>query len=90
MVSLHPYTAASGADKAGLGNALNFVLRSPQVSCLAVMAVAQGLSSILFQVAWKGQLRILHPTPSGYSAFMVGAEEVQADPGLKAPSAFNL
>jgi hypothetical protein len=34
------------------------------------MSIAQGLSSILFQVAWKGQLRILHPSPEHYSAFM--------------------
>ena len=56
--------------KTGLVDALQFVLRSPEVLCLAVMSISQGLSSILFQVAWKGQLRILHPTPQAYSAFM--------------------
>lgn len=56
--------------KTGLLDALQFVLRSPEVLCLAIMSVSQGLSSILFQVAWKGQLRILHPSPAEYSAAM--------------------
>lgn len=57
-------------SKTGLLDALQFVLRSPEVLCLAIMSVSQGLSSILFQVAWKGQLRILHPSPAQYSAAM--------------------
>ena len=56
--------------KTGLFDALRFVLIKPEVFCLAIMSVSQGLSSILFQVAWKGQLRILHPAPQAYSAFM--------------------
>ena len=56
--------------KTGLFDALNFVMKKPEVFCLAIMSVSQGLSSILFQVAWKGQLRILHPSPQAYSAFM--------------------
>ena len=56
--------------KTGLVDAIRFVLKTPEVLCLAIMSIAQGLSSILFQVAWKGQLRILHPSPQGYSAFM--------------------
>ena len=57
-------------SKTGLFDALRFVLKKPEVLCLAIMSVSQGLSSILFQVAWKGQLRILHPSPQAYSAFM--------------------
>ena len=57
-------------DETGLIDALKFVARTPEVLCLAVMSICQGLSSILFQVAWKGQLRILHPEPHAYSAFM--------------------
>ena len=56
--------------KTGLFDALRFVLQKPEVLCLAIMSISQGLSSILFQVAWKGQLRILHPSPQAYSAFM--------------------
>jgi len=56
--------------KVGLLDSLTFVLQSPEVACLAVMAVAQGLSSIIFQVAWKTQLRILRPDPTSYAAYM--------------------
>jgi len=34
------------------------------------MAISQGISTILFQVAWKTQLRILHPNPTAYAQFM--------------------
>ncbi len=47
-----------------------YVFESPEVACLAVMAVAQGLSSIIFQVAWKTQLRIYRPDPTSYAAYM--------------------
>ena len=49
---------------------LKFVANSPELSCLAVMAISQGISTILFQVAWKTQLRILHPNPTAYAQFM--------------------
>jgi AAA family ATP:ADP antiporter len=56
--------------KRGLFDALKFVANSPELSCLAVMAISQGISTILFQVAWKTQLRILHPNPTAYAQFM--------------------
>ena len=56
--------------KRGLLDALKFVANSPELSCLAVMAISQGISTILFQVAWKTQLRILHPNPTAYAQFM--------------------
>ena len=56
--------------KAGLLSSLMYVFESPEVACLAVMAVAQGLSSIIFQVAWKTQLRIYRPDPTSYAAYM--------------------
>ena len=56
--------------KRGLFDALKFVAYSPELSCLAVMAISQGISTILFQVAWKTQLRILHPNPTAYAQFM--------------------
>lgn len=62
---------ARPAPPAGsLSAAFRALAASPQIRCLAVMAVAQGLSSNVFQVAWKTQLRMLHPDPSAYSAFM--------------------
>ena len=56
--------------KQGLAASLTYVFESPEVACLAVMAIAQGLSSIIFQVAWKTQLRILRPDPTSYAAYM--------------------
>ena len=74
LKQLNSERAAAGKKpkkpKTGLFDALRFVLIKPEVFCLAIMSVSQGLSSILFQVAWKGQLRILHPSPQAYSAFM--------------------
>ena len=51
---------------------------SPQILCLAAMSVAQGLSSNVFQVAWKTQLRQLYPEPSSYCAFMGDVATVSA------------
>ena len=62
--------AKKKTKKAGLLSSLMYVFESPEVACLAVMAVAQGLSSIIFQVAWKTQLRIYRPDPTSYAAYM--------------------
>ena len=51
-------------------DAFKALASSPQILCLAAMSVAQGLSSNVFQVAWKTQLRQLYPEPSLYCAFM--------------------
>jgi AAA family ATP:ADP antiporter len=71
---------ANGAPKPRVRTVetLRILAGSPQMLCLAAMAVAQGLSSNIFQVAWKRQLRILHPDPSGYSAFMGDVATVSA------------
>ena len=44
-----------------------FLARSPQIRCLAVMALAQGLSTNLIEVVWKNHLHMLHPSPAAYS-----------------------
>ena len=62
--------AKKKTKKAGLLSSLMYVFESPEVACLAVMAIAQGLSSIIFQVAWKTQLRIYRPDPTSYAAYM--------------------
>lgn len=67
--------AAAGADglpktrkaKLSLREALVFLTNSPQIRCLAVMALAQGLSSNLIEIAWKSHLHKLHPSPAAYS-----------------------
>ena len=44
--------------------------RGPALRCLVVMAIAQGISTNLLEVAWKSKLRELYPDPSDYSSFM--------------------
>ncbi|KAK9829542.1 hypothetical protein WJX72_006395 [[Myrmecia] bisecta] len=52
------------------GIALVFLAKSPQIRCLALMALAQGISTNLIDIAWKNHLHMLHPTPGAYAAFM--------------------
>lgn len=60
----------SEAPKPTFWEAVRGVTQSAEVRCLAIMAAAQGLASNVFQVAWKGQLRLVCPDPAQYSAFM--------------------
>jgi len=71
LPSAEPAPGAGGAPKRkaklSLREALVFLTNSPQIRCLAVMALAQGLSSNLIEIAWKSHLHMLHPTPAAYS-----------------------
>eukprot|EP00898_Chlorokybus_atmophyticus_P001460 jgi/Chlat1/2314/Chrsp17S02600 len=49
---------------------IQFLSSRPQIRALAIMALSQGLSSVLYQCAWKGQVRELYPSPSDFSVFM--------------------
>lgn len=51
-------------------DALKTVLGSPQIKCLAVMALSQGVCTSLLEFAWKAELRRLLPTPALFNAFM--------------------
>ena len=65
--------AASAKDKGppiSLMESLRLLASSPQIQCLTIMALAQGITTNVFQVAWKGQLRDIYPLPADYSAFM--------------------
>eukprot|EP00891_Asterochloris_glomerata_P002727 jgi/Astpho2/2727/e_gw1.00050.92.1_t len=53
-----------------LKQAVVFLVKSPQIRCLALMALAQGLSTNLLDIAWKTHLHMLHPSPGAYAAFM--------------------
>ncbi|KAL3142921.1 hypothetical protein ABBQ38_003208 [Trebouxia sp. C0009 RCD-2024] len=59
-----------GRSKLGFKQAVVFLAKSPQIRCLAMMALAQGLTTNLLDVAWKQHLHMLHPSPAAYSAFM--------------------
>ena len=56
-----------GRSKLGFKQAVVFLAKSPQIRCLAMMALAQGLTSNLLDVAWKQHLHMLHPSPAAYS-----------------------
>ena len=47
------------------------VLRSnPRITSLATLVVGYGICHRLFEFAWKGQLRLLYPTPHAYQAVL--------------------
>lgn len=54
-------------EKPSLREAFVFLTKSKQIRCLAVMALAQGLSTNLIEIAWKSHLHMLHPSPAAYS-----------------------
>ncbi|EFN55123.1 hypothetical protein CHLNCDRAFT_134175 [Chlorella variabilis] len=51
-------------------DAWQFLCKSPQIQCLAVMALAQGITTNLLDLAWKHYLHKLATTPAAYSAFL--------------------
>lgn len=54
----------------GLKEAWLFLVKSPQIRCLAIMALAQGLTNRILEVSWKHYLHVLHPSPVAYAAFL--------------------
>ena len=56
--------------KLSLKESVEAIVSSKEILCLATIAIAQGLAQILFEVTWKGQIRMLYPSPARYSAFM--------------------
>lgn len=56
-----------GRSKLNFKQAVVFLAKSPQIRCLAMMALAQGLTTNLLDVAWKQHLHMLHPSPAAYS-----------------------
>eukprot|EP00873_Tetraselmis_striata_P008538 jgi/Tetstr1/428802/TSEL_018789.t1 len=60
------------AEKAqpSLRKAVVFLAKSPQIRCLAIMALAQGICTNLMDITWKTHLRLLCPSPTEYAAFM--------------------
>lgn len=54
----------------GIKESFAFVSANPQIRCLALCAMAHGVSTNLMEFAWKTHLKMLHPTPASYSATM--------------------
>lgn len=63
---------APPASSAGMSlrQAWQFLRRSPQIRCLALLAVSQGVTSNLLDLAWKHHLHRLAATPAAYSAIL--------------------
>lgn len=57
----------STENKPSLGESLRFLARSEQIQCLGIMAMSQGLTTNLLDLAWKTHLHMLHPSPSAYA-----------------------
>lgn len=58
---------ATKKSKPSLAEIVKFLTRSPHIQCLAVMALSQGLSTNLVEIAWKSHLHMLHPSPAAYA-----------------------
>lgn len=43
---------------------------SPRIGNLALLIIGYGVCHRMFEFAWKGQLRILHPTPQAYQSVL--------------------
>jgi len=63
----HRHNRQGNRSKLGFKEAVVFLAKSPQIRCLAMMALAQGLTTNLLDVAWKQHLHMLHPSPAAYS-----------------------
>ncbi len=49
---------------------MKFLFNSKYMLCLAFLVIAYGVAINLFEVSWKGQLKLQYPNPNDYSAFM--------------------
>lgn len=63
-------STASSSSSMSLVDAWQFLSHSPQMRCLAIMALAQGVTTRLLEVSWKHYLHQLHATPAAYAAFL--------------------
>ena len=63
----HATEGKKARTKLPLQEVVTFLLRSPHIQCLAVMALSQGLSTNLIDLAWKNHLHRLHPSPATYA-----------------------
>jgi AAA family ATP:ADP antiporter len=68
--SFPPPHAPAIKKSMGMKEAFMFLRKSPQIRCLAMMAIAQGITTRLLEVSWKHYLHKLHTTPAAYAAFL--------------------
>jgi AAA family ATP:ADP antiporter len=63
-------TTSKTKEAMSMKDAWYFLKASPQIRCLAVMALAQGITTNLLDLAWKHYLHKLASTPAAYSAIL--------------------
>eukprot|EP00210_Caulerpa_lentillifera_P004625 g4411.t1 len=51
-------------------DSLQFLTDCPQIRCLGIMTIAQGLAITLMELLWKYHLKIAYPTPEAFAAFL--------------------
>ena len=71
-LSMPPAPAKKKKDTSSMSivGAFRYLARSPQIKCLAVMAIAQGLTTRILEISWKTYLHMLCPSPVEYAAFL--------------------
>ena len=61
---------AKEKPKMSMLESMKFLINSKYMLCLAFLVIAYGVAINLFEVSWKGQLKLQYPNPNDYSAFM--------------------
>lgn len=49
---------------------LKMLSECPQIRCLGIMTIAQGLATTLMELLWKYHLKIAYPTPEAFTSFL--------------------
>jgi AAA family ATP:ADP antiporter len=63
-------SASQDTSSMSIVSAWKYLIKSPQIKCLAVMAIAQGLTTRILEVSWKTYLHMMCPSPVEYAAFL--------------------
>ena len=59
-----------GAAAHSLQESFRILASSLEIRCLAVMSLAQGLTTNLMEFAWKSHIKILYPSPGDFTGFL--------------------
>jgi AAA family ATP:ADP antiporter len=59
-----------GAAANSLQESFRILASSLEIRCLAVMSLAQGLTTNLMEFAWKSHIKILYPSPGDFTGFL--------------------
>ncbi|PCI76085.1 AAA family ATPase [Candidatus Aerophobetes bacterium] len=60
----------SKKEKMGIRQSFRLLSQSKYIFCIAILVLGFNVAMNLVEVIWKGQISILYPNPSDYSAYM--------------------